>query len=74
MIGNTMTAARLVWKLCLFCAIIPLFGGLSALGAAMEYIVVDRLSGLAISGFDDGYEVLQERLRRRGDQFGSFQV
>src|SRR4051794_10947206 len=52
MIGNTMTAARLVWKLCLFCAIIPLFGGLSALGAATEYIVVDRLSGLAISGFD----------------------
>jgi YHS domain-containing protein len=52
MIGNTMTAARRGWKLCLFCAVIPLFGGVSALGGATEYIVVDRHRGLAISGFD----------------------
>ena len=52
MIGNTMTAARRGWKLGLFCAVLSLFGGFSGLGAATEYIVVDRHSGLAISGFD----------------------
>jgi hypothetical protein len=53
MIGNTMTAARRGWKLCLFCAVLSLCDGLSGrLGAATEYIVVDRHSGLAISGFD----------------------
>jgi hypothetical protein len=53
MIGNTMTAARRGWKLCLFCAGILLLGGFSGrLGAATEYLVVDRNSGLAISGFD----------------------
>jgi hypothetical protein len=60
MIGNTMTAARHRRKLCLFCltlrlAVAAVF--VSALpiptgAATTEYVVVDRNTGLAISGFD----------------------
>jgi hypothetical protein len=60
MIGNTMTAARRQRKLCLFCLTLRLTLAVvlasslpGLIGAAMaEYIVVDRHTGLAISGFD----------------------